>query len=336
MTSIETEKLFQQFAKIKVAVVGDVMLDTYWWGAAERISPEAPVPVVTLHTTEHRIGGAANVALNALALTPSVTLLSVIGRDEEGILLLDQLKKKGINTEGIISMPQRKTTSKTRVISRNQQMIRLDRETLADLSMEEETMFINSCISCLREFKPDVLIFEDYNKGVLTFNAIQVLISFCKENGIFTSVDPKLKNFFAYKGADLFKPNLKEIREGLRINHEDVNPEILTSMHEQLYLKLQHKMSLITLSEKGIFYQQQDGSSSLLPSFRRSIADVSGAGDTVIAVASIVFAATKDPALMATLANLAGGLVCEEVGTMPVNRDRLVQECIRLNIVSKA
>jgi rfaE bifunctional protein kinase chain/domain len=335
MKLIETNNLFQQIRNIKVAVIGDVMLDTYWWGSAERISPEAPVPVVTLNRTEHRIGGAANVALNAIALAEKVYLLSVIGNDQEGSLLTTELSKKGINTGGVQISKNRKTTCKTRVISRNQQMIRLDSETTDDLSKEDENTFIASCRKILHEAKPDVLIFEDYNKGVLTERVINEILSVCDSLDIITSVDPKQKNFFAYKGVTLFKPNLKEVREGLRYLNQEVNQDTLSEMHNLLYQQLKHQVSLITLSEKGVFYQQQGGGSCLLPTYRRNIADVSGAGDTVIAVASLIYAATKNPELMATIANLAGGLVCEEVGTVPVNRERLLEECVRHNVISK-
>jgi rfaE bifunctional protein kinase chain/domain len=332
----DTETLFQQIRHLKVAVIGDIMLDTYWWGAAERISPEAPVPVVTLERTEYRIGGAANVALNAIALAEKVYLLSVIGNDQEGNLLNGELAKKGIDTTGVLISDNRKTTCKTRVISRNQQMIRLDSETTADLSKADENAFIASCRKILQETKPDVLIFEDYNKGVLTEEVIKEILSVCDTLNIITSVDPKQKNFFAYKGVTLFKPNLKEVRDGLRYINNNVNQETLAEMHNLLHQQLKHQISLITLSEKGVFYQQQGGKSSVLPTYRRNIADVSGAGDTVIAVASLIYTATKNPGLMATIANLAGGLVCEEVGTVPVNRERLLEECIRHNVISQS
>ena len=332
MNQKETENLFDQLRQIKVAVVGDVMLDTYWWGTAERISPEAPVPVVTLERTEHRVGGAANVALNAIALANNVSLLSVIGSDAEGLLLKEELGKKGIDIHGIMASESRKTTCKTRVISRNQQMIRLDRETTTDLSETDQTQFLELCRLHLQEYKPDVLIFEDYNKGVLTARIIKELLALCQSMNIFTAVDPKQKNFFSYKGVGLFKPNLKEVREGLRYEKTEVNQDSLAEMHDQLFKQLQHELSLITLSEKGVFYQQKGGGPFMLPTYRRNIADVSGAGDTVIAVASLVFTATKNPALMASIANLAGGLVCEEVGTAPINRERLISECIRQSI----
>jgi rfaE bifunctional protein kinase chain/domain len=334
MNLIETKNLFLQLRNIKVVVVGDVMLDTYWWGSADRISPEAPVPVVTLEKTEYRIGGAANVALNVLAFTDHVSLLSVIGKDPEGSLLLSELERKGISREGLLLTDERETTTKTRVISRNQQMIRLDRETNADLSEKDEYSFIQHCRNYLEKEKPDVLIFEDYNKGVLTEGVIKEILSVCDSLNIITSVDPKQKNFFSYKGVTLFKPNLKEVRDGLRYISNEVNLATLSEMHNLLNEKLKHQISLITLSEKGVFYQQQGGISAVLPSYRRNIADVSGAGDTVIAVASLIYAATKNPHLMATISNLAGGLVCEEVGTIPVNRERLLEECIRHNVIS--
>jgi len=319
--------LFETLRGLKVAVVGDVMLDTYWWGTADRISPEAPVPVVRLERTEYRIGGAANVALNAKVFTDSVSLLSVTGADADGHLLRKALSDNGIQTQGLVESKARITTNKTRVISRNQQMIRLDHETTSDLSLEDEKEFLNNTLVFLEEQRPDVLIFEDYNKGVLTPTIIRELLSFCRLNKIVTSVDPKQKNFFSYKGVDLFKPNLKEVREGLGSHIEDITRQALSEMHRQLHQRLEHRLSLITLSEKGIFCEEEGVGSWLMPSLRRKIADVSGAGDTVIAVASLVYAATKDPVLATQLSNIAGGLVCEEVGTVPVSRERLMNEC---------
>jgi rfaE bifunctional protein kinase chain/domain len=325
-----SENLFEKIRQLKVAVIGDVMLDTYWWGNADRISPEAPVPVVAVERTEHRVGGAANVALNALALANSVTVMSVVGDDSEGNLLLQELNNKGIGTRGIFKSKQRITTNKTRVISRNQQMIRLDRETQADLNPEDERAFIQLIRDVLDAEHPDIVILEDYNKGVLTTSVIEKALQLCKERNLLSAVDPKKKNFFSYKGADLFKPNLKEVKEALHIDQLHTNLAGLQEVHDRLHKELHHSMSLITLSEKGIFCQPKAGKPLILPSHRRTIADVSGAGDTVIAVASLVYAATKDPLLMTAIANLAGGIVCEEVGTVPIQREKLIEESMRL------
>jgi len=323
------DQLFQGFAQIKVAVVGDVMLDTYWWGNVERISPEAPVPVVVLDEKELRIGGAGNVALNTVALGAQTVLFSVIGNDDDGKALISLLQKNGIQSDYIVQSSDRITTNKTRVISRNQHMLRLDAEITKDITAEEQAMLIERFIHFIEEEKPSVVIFEDYNKGVLAKPVIEKLISVCVENNIVTTVDPKRKNFFCFSGVTIFKPNLKEVKEGLNVLLDDVNEEFLQDIHQQLKEKLNHSVSLITLSEKGVFYQHNN-TSRIIPTHVRNIADVSGAGDTVIAVASLAYAKTKNIELAAAMANVAGGLVCEEVGTVAINKDKLLAECKEL------
>ena len=320
------EELFSGFNSVKVAIVGDVMLDTYWWGNVERISPEAPVPVVAFQKRELRVGGAANVALNTVSLGAETTILSVIGNDTDGNDLLQLLGQNKINTGYILRSDKRITTNKTRVMSRNQQMMRLDAEITSDIDAELEAALLKNAEAYFETQKPDVLIFEDYNKGVLTAGVIQKLIGLCKTYGIVTSVDPKKKNFLSYKGVTVFKPNLKEVREGLNLLTDKIDLDALSMMHKTLESHLQHSISFITLSEKGVFYQQDD-ETKLIPTHIRNIADVSGAGDTVIAVASLVYAQTKNMLLAAEMANIAGGLVCEEVGTAAINKQRLLDEC---------
>jgi rfaE bifunctional protein kinase chain/domain len=327
--SVDIEKLFSAFSKMKVAVIGDVMLDTYWWGNVERISPEAPVPVVAVSKREKRIGGAGNVALNVQALGASVALLTILGDDEDGQQLKNLLQEKNIDTRFILESKKRITTNKIRIISRNQHMMRLDAEIVGDLDNIDEEKLQNQIEKYIATEKPDVVIFEDYNKGILTKNIISNSIAFCVKNNVTTAVDPKRKNFFCYQNATLFKPNLNEVMTGLNILPEEVSPELLSNIHSQLREHLDHSISLITLSEKGIFYQQNDHK-NILPSHRRNIADVSGAGDTVIAVASLIYAATKDIDLTATIANIAGGIVCEEVGTVAINKEQLLEECKKI------
>lgn len=322
----EFSKLFNEFKEIKAGVIGDVMLDTYWWGHVERISPEAPVPVVSLEKKEYRIGGAGNVALNLASLGAKVATFSVIGMDEEGRLLERLLKDEQIDTGYLLKSDARITTNKARIMGRNQQMLRLDSETTKDLTPEEEDRLIFQVEKYIREEQPQVMIFEDYNKGVLTSRVIHEVISLCATAGVVTAVDPKRKNFFSYQGVTIFKPNLKEVKEGLNLLLDDVRLPILQNIHAQLAKKLQHHISFITLSEKGVFFQGGE-QADVIPSHIRNIADVSGAGDTVIAVASLVYAVTKDIRLMAGIANIAGGLVCEEVGTAAINRDKLLEEC---------
>jgi rfaE bifunctional protein kinase chain/domain len=302
------------------------MLDTYWWGKVDRISPEAPVPVVVVTNREQRIGGAGNVALNVQALGATVHVITVLGDDGDGHQLTRLLKEKNINTGYLVKSAERITTNKIRIISRNQHMMRLDAEITHMLQKEEEEKLVLSFTDYIKKEEPQVVILEDYNKGVLTTAVIEKIISLCRENNIITAVDPKRKNFFAYRNADIFKPNLHEAKEGLNIISDEVTEELLTNIHSSLYEKLRHKISFITLSEKGVFIQTNN-EHAVIPTHIRSIADVSGAGDTVIAVAAVVYAATKNVHLMAEMANIAGGLVCEEVGTVAIDKNKLLAEC---------
>lgn len=326
MSVTDFKALFEQFNHLKVAIVGDTMLDTYWWGHTDRISPEAPVPVVSLDKKEQRVGGAANVALNTASLGAQTTIISVIGDDADGAALTALLDGHQINTKYIVKSANRITTNKTRIMSRNQQMMRLDAEYTHDISAQMETAVLDAMKLCFENDKPDVLIFEDYNKGVLTEGLITKLIALCKEYAVVTAVDPKRKNFLSFKGVDIFKPNLKEVKEGLNLLVDKIDLNSLDTMHQALQNALNHKISFITLSEKGVFYQMNN-EARIIPTHVRNIADVSGAGDTVIAVASLVYAATKNMHLAADMANIAGGLVCEEVGTAAINKALFLAEC---------
>ena len=329
MAVIDFEKLFHQFTQIKVAVIGDVMLDTYWWGKVDRISPEAPVPVVAVSKKEQRIGGAGNVALNLQSLGAAVTVLSVMGKDDDGVQLVKLFDDNNINTKYLVHSEHRITTNKIRIISRNQHMMRLDAELTTDISKEDEGRLIYAFENFIAAEMPNVVVLEDYNKGVLTENVIAKIIELCRHHKIVTTVDPKRKNFFAYKGVDIFKPNLKEVKEGLNLLSDEVSLAALKDIHVQLQDKLKHQISFITLSEKGVFYND-DKTAAVIPTHIRNVADVSGAGDTVIAVASLVYATTKNVVLMADMANIAGGLVCEEVGTVAIDKEKLLEECKKL------
>ncbi len=321
------DELFDSFKQIKVAVLGDVMLDTYWWGKTERISPEAPVPIVSVSKNEFRIGGAGNVALNLSALAVNkVSLISIYGNDEEGEKLKNLLQQNNIDTQYLVKSNNRITTNKIRIISRNQQMMRLDAEITAPLLPHDEAALIKSLEVFIETEKPSIIILEDYNKGVLTEKVIASAIALCKKHKVLTAVDPKRLNFFAYQTVDIFKPNLKEAMDALNIVGRDFSDELLQEIHELLWQKLHHYTSFITLSEKGIFYQNNK-EKKRIPTHVRSIADVSGAGDTVIAVASLVYATTKNCKLMAEMSNIAGGLVCEEVGTVAINKEKFLNEC---------
>ncbi len=321
----DINSLFENFSSLKVGVIGDVMLDTYMWGDVDRVSPEAPVPIVSLKKKEHRVGGAGNVALNLKSLGAQTFVISVTGNDDEAKKLNELFSSAQIDARYSFKSDKRITTNKIRIIGRNQQMMRLDGEILDDLNTDDEKTLIASFEEFLNNEKPDVVIMQDYNKGVLTEKVIESVIAACTSHGVVTAVDPKRKNFFCYKNVDIFKPNFKEAKDALNYLHADVNNDTLSGIHRELYQRLHHKISFITLSEKGVFYQQ-DNRSDIIPSHIRNVADVSGAGDTVIAAAAVVYAVSRDLQLMAEIANMAGGLVCEQVGTVPVDKSRLEEK----------
>ena len=326
-------QLFDGFATTKIGVVGDIMLDTYWWGSVDRISPEAPVPIVSLQRKETRVGGAANVALNLRALGAPTTLFAVVGMDAEAKELNALLKAEGINTQYIHSSASRMTTNKVRIMGRNQQMMRLDHENTHDINEAESKALLDNFYAYVEKEQPALIILEDYNKGVLTPAIIEAIITYCNEKGIPTAVDPKQKNFLAYKNCTLFKPNLKEVKEGLKIEVPTIDLAHMQQVHQALQGALHHSISFITLSEHGVFYAQEN-KQQLIPTHIRNIADVSGAGDTVIALASLVYAYSKDMALAAEIANIAGGLVCELVGTAPIDKNVLATEVKKLLVTS--
>lgn len=324
--------IFDRFQEMHILVIGDVMLDTYVYGHIERMSPEAPVPVVDVQSEETRLGGAANVALNCKALGAEVSIATVIGNDQDGMLLKKLLNDAAISTKLVMQSDNRITTNKQRVIARNQQMIRIDREIQSNLSIQDEHPFIDQTLRFIQVQKPSIVIIEDYDKGIMTAHVIDKIIAHCNLLNVPIAVDPKKKHFLNYKNVTLFKPNLKEIKEGLKIPDIKVCFSSLLTVHQKLKDILQHKISLFTLSEHGVFvadenYQQE------FPSFRRTIADVSGAGDTVIAVASMTYIATNDTKIMAQWANLAGGLVCEVVGVVPIDADKLRTEIEKLSLL---
>jgi rfaE bifunctional protein kinase chain/domain len=315
---------FEVFNKLTVLVVGDVMIDRYLTGKVDRISPEAPVPVVHLQHEDNRLGGAANVALNLLAMGAYPILCSVVGQDNNGKLFNERLAEQGLTSRGIISSSKRKTTVKTRVLAGNQQLMRVDQEDTHDLEADEEKKLLQHIREILENREVDLIIFQDYNKGVLSGSVIRELILESVKRDILTAVDPKKKNFWAYRHVSLFKPNLKEIRESLPF---PIRPELEDLKKASAYIrqKLGNAQTLITLSEKGLF--MDSGDHQWLEGTReRAIADVCGAGDTVISVASLALAAGMDMEVISCLANMAGGQVCERVGVVPVDRKALEKE----------
>lgn len=326
MKKQEIEAFFGQLNQLKVVVVGDVMVDAYAWGFTERMSPEAPVPVVQIKQTENRPGGAANVALNLAALGVQVALVSLVGSDVAAQNLIQLLEAEGIATSGLVQSVERPTTIKTRIMSGNRQLLRLDDESTADASESESAQILTAFETALHQ--ADAVIFQDYDKGVLHAGNIPKLMHLCAEKGIRTAIDPKKKNFFAYHGSSLFKPNLKELGDALGTSLHKENMPAVHEAVKQLQVRLQPQAVLLTLSEAGVMYSD-DHATGHLPAHIRSIADVSGAGDTVIAVAGCCLAAGLPLRQLAAIANLAGGLVCESLGVVPIKRDKLLAEALQ-------
>ena len=321
---VKNADLLKAFAKLNILVVRDVMIDRFLRGRVDRISPEAPVPVVRMQSSDNRLGGAANVALNLNALGVTPYLCTVIGADENGDLLKGLLPQNGISSKAVISSATRKTTVKTRVIAQQQHLLRVDTEDTHDLSDEERGQLVNAILDILDNKEIHAILFQDYNKGVLSRKSISEIMLEAVKRDIPTAVDPKKNNFWAYKHATLFKPNLKEIREQLPYSIEP-NLEALHKASTEIRGKLGNHMTLITLSEHGL-YVNQNGEGLLVPAVPRNITDVCGAGDTVISVATTALALGLDSQTIAALANLAGGQVCEKVGVVPVNAVQLQKE----------
>ena len=317
------ESLFSAFDQLTVLIVGDVMVDSYLWGKSTRLSPEAPVPIVNVLRSEKRLGGAANVALNVQALGATTLLCSVIGADNEGADFISLLEENNLSTEGIIQSPERVTTVKQRILSGGQQLLRIDTEIETDLLYNENQQLLQRYQELLG--RADVVIFQDYDKGVLAEQNIAELIALAQENGIPTVVDPKKKNFLRYKGCSLFKPNLKELKEGLKVEFADANQEAFEQAVAELQTLLQTQNILVTLSERGVFCAAGPNQ-TYIDAHLRTISDVSGAGDTVISIAAVCMALNLPLPLLADLANLGGGLVCEEIGVVPIDKMKLYQE----------
>jgi rfaE bifunctional protein kinase chain/domain len=324
--TIDFDTLFEQFRNMKVLVVGDVMIDTYLWGNISRVSPEAPVPIISGVIEENRLGGAANVALNVKAMGAVPILCSVIGDDPRGRLFLELMEEQTLSDVGLIVDEHRFTTQKTRVISGNQHLLRVDEEMDIFLSKRTQEEFIELIGNLLGNGGIDAVIFQDYDKGVLAPRVISETVDLAGKTGVPVLADPKFRSFNLYKNIALFKPNFKELAYGL---NSDIKKDDLPTL-SKLVIEFQEKQNigtlLVTLSEKGIL-TASEGSYNHLPAVARDIADVSGAGDTVISVAALCLIAGLPASETAAISNLAGGQVCEKAGVVPVDHDRLLAEC---------
>ncbi len=330
MEQHQINRLFDEFKGVSVLVIGDVMIDAYYTGDTDRISPEAPVPIVSVTETDNRLGGAANVALNLQALGATPYLCGVVGQDNKGSLLRDLMQEVELSSTGILALENRPTTTKTRIISQQQHLLRVDEEVTTPLKPTETERFFTLIEKIISEQKIEVIIFEDYDKGVITPELIHQVVSLANDKNIPTTVDPKKRQFLDYRGVTLFKPNLKELKEGLKIDLPALTVEALNEAFATLKTKMPVQMALITLSQHGV-YVNDGKKGETIPAHIRNISDVSGAGDTVIAVASLCLALDAEPSIMARLANLAGGLVCEKVGVVPIDAELLKAEALRLS-----
>ena len=320
--------VLNRFSNLTALVVGDVMIDAYLWGNVGRQSPEAPVPVLNKTGKDSRIGGAGNVARNILSLGAKVRLASVIGNDISGKYLLKLLQKKGINSDAVIEEHARTTTVKTRIIKGHEHLLRVDEETTNPISDSSLNNLKVQISNQLQSGEIDVIIIEDYDKGVMSKNLAEFIITNANELNIPITVDPKLINFHFYKNATLFKPNLKELKEGLETEINPDNLQGLNSAVEKLHSQLNPTISLTTLGSNGMWLHSPSNNTSHLheKGINREAIDVSGAGDTVIATASLMLAAGASLNDIAKASNIAGGLVVEQSGVVTINLDSLSQE----------
>lgn len=333
MPKDKIKALFDSFNGKRILIIGDVMLDLYLNGKVERISPEAPVPIVAVGNRFRRLGGAANVAQNIKALGAEPVLCSIIGEDSKSHDFFDLLKEHQMTTNGIIKSKERRTTTKYRIIGNNSQMLRVDDEDTFNLTNKEYDAICEKIDSILYRERIDGIILQDYNKGVLTEQLIRHVIEIANEKGIPVGVDPKKNNFLAYEHCTLFKPNLKELKEGINVEFPTDTIEGILIGVNALQDKLQCRLVMNTLSERGVIIQEVSDNKKEyhhIPAHLRKIADVSGAGDTVLGVAMLCLVSGQDAYHIAAISNLAGGLVCEEIGAVPINKERLLKETEKL------
>lgn len=323
---VNFDKIFESFSNKKILVVGDVMIDSYMIGTVERISPEAPIPVIAIDKKENRLGGAANVALNIKSLGAEPIICSVIGNDSYTEMFLNLLNENNLNSEGIITDLGRKTTIKTRVIAKNQHLLRVDEENTYDLDTNIENLLLEKVKILIEKNDISSVIIQDYNKGVVTANLINSLIKITNEKKTSLLVDPKFKNFELYKNLDVLKPNFKEfsIATNTKFSKNEIDNISYSAMQ---YLKTNNiKTLILTLSEKGILICNKN-SCNHYPALDVDIADVSGAGDTVIATLSVCKSIELEDNLSGFISNIAGSLVCEKSGVVQIDKNYLLKRC---------
>jgi len=325
MDSKKIDRIFKNADKKKICIIGDVMLDRYMFGNVSRISPEAPVQVFDLNKTENKLGGSSNVSLNIKTLGAVPYLIGVIGDDDSGEILKSKMKALGQDTSGLIIDKSRPTTCKTRVMSDSHHLIRIDSESKKDIDKKVESQIIDRLNKINSEI--DYIILQDYNKGVLTKSLIKKVLDYAKKHKKKILVDPKFENFFEFKETFIFKPNKKEIEDAF--GRKSKSPDDLDDMVVFLLGKLKCKNVVLTLGEQGMrIYEMVKGSVHIdaIKTRARKVADVSGAGDTVIATIAFCLAGGADVQDAVLISNIAAGLVVEEVGIVPVYKDNLYKQ----------
>lgn len=322
-----TEQLFEQFKQSDILVIGDIMVDRYLFGQVDRISPEAPVPIVNLNRTEDRLGGAANVAINLAALGANPIMVGLIGDDSDGLACLKLLQSAQISDYSVLKSVDRPTTVKNRIWSRNQQILRFDQESKAYLNEDEEKRVLDQIQHVLDSRSIKAIVFQDYNKGVCSENIIRKVMVESITRDIPVIVDPKEKCFFTYKQCALFKPNLKEAVAQVETFPQEWTFEDVDRLGESLRKKLGNPQIMITLSDRGVYYNDGEESGIVSPQVRQ-IADVCGAGDSVLAIAVLGCTLGLSLKHIAALSNIAGGQVCEQPGVVPIDLIRFKQEVL--------
>ncbi len=312
-------EITEKFSKVKVLIVGDIMLDRYWWGSVSRISPEAPVPVVTLDKISLLAGGAANVAANVAGLGAKPYLVGVIGEDEEAKMFYEVLRKANITSGFLVGLKNRRTTVKTRIIAHNQHVVRIDQENTHVLSKEEEQSVFKKIETIFDEV--DIVIISDYAKGLITEKLAERLITKAVSQQKKILVDPKGKNYSKYKGATLLTPNQKEAVQAS--NLDEYGEDLVEKSGNILLESLSLEALLITRGEKGMTLFQKNKKIAHLKALARKVYDVTGAGDTVIAGMAVMLASGADFREAANIANISAGLVVEQIGTTAISLEVL-------------
>jgi len=320
------EEAFNAFNDLRVLVIGDSMIDSYLWGDVERISPEAPVPVISRTEKENRLGGAANVAINIKSLGAKPILASVIGNGRRSITFKKLMDQQGLTKQGIYESNTRLTTNKTRIISNNQHLLRVDEEENEPLNSETETAFLNHLLYILDNEPIDSIVFEDYDKGSITPKIIKEIVKTANNKNIPVLVDPKRRNYYQYKNLTFFKPNFKELVEGLNVQIKKTDSKAIFDAAKDMHEKQEIEWVMITLSEQGILISNGKEYKHI-PAKIRNISDVSGAGDTIIGISSVGLALGLSPWIIAEISNIGGGQVCEKPGVVPVEKQQLLKEC---------